>query len=51
VHLLVLWVGLQDWVMGPDRTGLIGLNKEGIVSLPGKALCWMISSASSLILD
>lgn len=28
-------MGLQDWVMSPDRTGLLGMNKEGIVSLSG----------------
>jgi phosphatidylinositol glycan class W len=39
VHMIALWMGLQKWVMGPDRTGLIGLNKEGIVSLPGQFAC------------
>ena len=31
-----LRLGLQEWVMGPDRDGLVALNKEGIVSLAGE---------------
>lgn len=28
--------GLLGWVLSEARIGLIGMNKEGIVSLPGK---------------
>jgi hypothetical protein len=28
--------GLLSWVLSGARVGLIGMNKEGLVSLPGK---------------
>ena len=31
----LLWTGLQDWVLSSSRTGLLEMNKEGIVSLGG----------------
>jgi phosphatidylinositol glycan class W len=35
VHQATLHWGLQDYVMSVSRGGLLGQNKEGLVSLPG----------------
>lgn len=34
-QLMLLYGGVQDWVLSPDRSTLLAMNKEGIVSLMG----------------
>jgi phosphatidylinositol glycan class W len=34
-QISLLWTGLQSWVLADTRSGLLAMNKEGIVSLGG----------------
>ena len=46
VHEFALrFLGLQAWVLSPSRVGLVGLNKEGLVSLPGYVSIYLASLA------
>ncbi|ORY26719.1 GWT1-domain-containing protein [Naematelia encephala] len=38
--------GLQSWVLSPMRDGILGANKEGIVSLPGYLAIYFLGLAT-----
>lgn len=47
VHQLALsFTPLQSWTLSSARIGLVGMNKEGIVSLPGYLAIYLLGLAT-----
>ena len=44
-QLCLSQLGLEAWILSPAREGLIGMNKEGLVSLPGYLAIYLFGLA------
>lgn len=49
-QVLLTRCGLAEYVMGPTREGLVGMNKEGIVSLPGYTGAYVFARAVGMVI-